>query len=87
MSSDSIHCDQTCKGICTSLEAASASELNAIGIYTTLRDQCTYPEIKVMLDELIGKRREMIKLIEETRSKIEQKFGVLDQIREGYSSE
>jgi|WetSurMetagenome_2_1015567.scaffolds.fasta_scaffold323404_3 hypothetical protein len=84
MASDSIHCDQTCKGICTSLEAASASELKAINLYTTLRNQCTYPDIQVMLDALIEKRREMIKLIDETQVKLKQKFDVLDQIRDSF---
>jgi hypothetical protein len=84
MASDSIHCDQTCKGICTSLEAASAGELKAIVLYTTLRSQCTYPDIQIMLDALIEKRREMIRLIDETQTKIRQKFEVLDRIRDSF---
>ncbi|MFI5253624.1 MAG: hypothetical protein ACHQQQ_14475 [Bacteroidota bacterium] len=86
MASDKIHCDQTCKGICTSLEAASAAELKAITLYTTLRNQCTYPEIQEMLDVLIEKRRELIKLIDDTQVQMKQKFEVLDQIRESFTS-
>jgi hypothetical protein len=37
-----------------------------------------------MLDALIEKRREMIKLIDETQTKLTQKFEVLDQIRDSF---
>ena len=81
-----IHCEQTCRGICTSLEAASSNELKAIILYSALRDQCTYPDIQIMLNELIDKRQEIIKLIQETQDRMKQKFEVLDQIRESFEA-
>lgn len=84
MTSGKTHCDETCKEFCASLETASASEANALSLYVLLRDRCTYPEIQELLNELIEKRKEIIKLIEETQSRLKSKFHVLDQITRSF---
>jgi rubrerythrin len=84
MATNAITCQQTCRGICTSLEAATVSEQKAIGLYETLRDQCTYPEVRIMLTELIEKRRQLLVLIEGTQRRIHEKFDALDQVRDHY---
>ena len=84
MSHRTIDCHQSCKGICTSLEVASASEQKAIALYEELRDQCNYPDIRQMIESLIAKRQEMLRLIEETRTKVREQFDVLDQVQAGF---
>lgn len=84
MISDQIHCAHTCKGLCTALELATKQEKETILQYAYFRDECTYPDVKLMLNELIIQRQKSIQLLEETKSQLKAKFEVLDQISEGF---
>lgn len=84
MTSSTTTCQQTCKGLCTGLEAATATEKKAILMYGTLRDQCTYPDVQNMLTELIEKHRQIILMIENTRRRLHEEFEVLDQVRDSF---
>lgn len=77
-------CAHTCKEICTALEIATLREKESILIYSNLRDECTYPDVKVRLNEVIIGRQKTIQLLEETKALLRTKFEVLDQIREGF---
>lgn len=77
-------CARGCKELCTALELALQQEKTAILQYGTLRDECTYPDVKVMLNELIILREKSIRLLEDTKSLLRSKFEVLDQVREGF---
>ena len=79
-------CAHTCKGLCKALEIASMNERTAILNYAELRDACTYPEVKTMLNDLIIEKK-AIELLEKTKEMVRAKFGVLDQIREGFNLE
>ena len=79
-----VECAHTCKGLCTALEIATLREKESILQYGALRDECTYPDVKAMLNELIIRRRKSIQLLEETKALLRSKFEVLDQIREGF---
>lgn len=78
-------CAHSCKSLCTALEQATEQEKKAILQYAAFRDECTYPDVKVMLNELILLRQKSIRLLEETKLKLRTKFDVLDQIREGFN--
>jgi rubrerythrin len=80
-------CAHTCKGLCKALEIASMNERTAILHYADLRDSCTYPEVKTMLNDLIIEKKKAIELLEKTKELVRGKFGVLDQIRDGYELE
>ena len=82
----SIDCHHSCKGICTGLEVAATSEKEGIAVLEAFRDQCTFPEIREMVTLLIFKRREMLKLVEETRTRVREQFDVLEQIQSGFDS-
>ncbi len=77
-------CTHSCKETCTALDLASASEKNAILKYGELRDQCTYPDVKLMLNDLIIQKQKSIELVERTRELLRSKFSTLDMIREGF---
>jgi hypothetical protein len=77
-------CTHTCKELCTALEVATLQEKEAILQYATFRDECTYPDVKIMLNELILLRQKSIQLLEETKSLLRSKFEVLDQVRQGF---
>ncbi|MGA2622879.1 MAG: hypothetical protein ABSF91_03420 [Bacteroidota bacterium] len=79
-------CTHTCKEYCTALELAALREKEAILEYGALRDECSYPDIKTMLNELIIERKKSIELLERTKEAIRTKFEVLDQVREGFET-
>lgn len=84
MKNDQVLCAHTCKGLCTALELAAKKEKEAILQYAYFRDECTYPDVKLMLNELIIQRQKSIQLLEETQAQLQSKFEVLDQISEGF---
>jgi hypothetical protein len=59
-------------------------EKEAILKYAYFRDECTYPDVKLMLNELIIQRQKSIQLLESTRELLRSRFEVLDQVREGF---
>jgi rubrerythrin len=79
-----LECAHTCKGLCTALEVAMKQEREAILQYGYYRDECTYPDVKLMLNELIIQRQKSIQLLEKTKQLLKEKFDVLDQVREGF---
>lgn len=81
---DNLNCAHTCKGLCNALEVAMKEEKEAILKYAYFRDECSYPDVKLMLNELILQRQKSIDLLSKTRTLLQEKFDVLDQIREGF---
>lgn len=77
-------CAHTCRGLCTALEIATLREKEAILEYASLRDECNYPDVKTLLNQLIIERKRTIDLLERTKQVVRSKFEVLDQIREGF---
>ena len=79
-------CAHTCKGLCTAVEIAVLREKEAILQYDSLRDECSYPDVKAMLNELILHRQKSIRLLEELKALLKSKFEVLDQIQAGFEA-
>jgi len=77
-------CPRTCRETCTAVETALVHERQAILRYSALRDQCVYPDVKVMLTDLVIKQEKMIRFLENIKSELKEKFHVMDQIREGF---
>jgi rubrerythrin len=81
-----IECAHTCKGLCTAVELATLREKEAILQYDALRDECSYPDVKAILNELIIHRQKSIRLLEELKALLKSKFEVLDQIQAGFEA-
>jgi len=77
-------CAHTCKGLCRAIEIAMLREKEAILGYDALREECNYPDVKVIINELILHREKSIRLLEDAKSRLKTKFEVLDQIRGGF---
>lgn len=77
-------CQHTCKGFCTALEIATLREKETILQYDSLRDECSYPDVKVLLTELILQRQKSIRLLEDVKALLRSKFEVLEQIQSGF---
>ena len=86
MPKTSVQCAHTCKGLCTALEIALLREKEAILQYDALRDECDYPDVKTILNELIIHRQKSIRMLEEAKALIKTKFDVLEQIQEGFDT-
>jgi len=84
MNRTDIECARTCAGVCTALNAALVQEREAILRYGSLRDQCTYPEVKIMLNQLILERKKTIELIEATTESLRARFGTLHDVQESF---
>lgn len=77
-------CPRTCRETCTAIETALQFERQQILRYSDLRDQCVYPDVKVMLNELVIKKEKMIRFLENIKAELAEKFHVMDQIRDGF---
>lgn len=85
MNAVKVDCHHTCRGTCNALEIAQQQEKEAILQYAALRDECTYPDVKLVLNELIIHRQKSIRFLDEIKSRLKERFEVLDQIQEGFN--
>jgi hypothetical protein len=85
MNETKVECHHTCRGNCNAIEIAQQKEKEAILEYAALRDECTYPDVKLVLNELIIQRQKSIRFIDELRGRLKERFEVLDQIQEGFN--
>ncbi len=60
------------------------TERQSILRYGDLRDQCVYPDVKVMLNEMVIRKEKMIRFLENIKAELAEKFHVMDQIRDGF---
>lgn len=77
-------CPRTCRETCTAIDSALQAERQQILRYGDLRDQCAYPDVRVMLNELVLKKEKTIRFLENIKSELAEKFHVMDQIRDGF---
>jgi hypothetical protein len=77
-------CARTCKEICSPVEIALVKEKEAMLQYDALRSDCPYPEVKLVMNELILLKEKSIRLLEDSRIRLKEKFSVLGQIQETY---
>jgi rubrerythrin len=85
MNTTEITCRHTCRGRCNAVDIAASQEKEAILRYAALRDECTYPDVKVILNELILQRQKSIRFLDELRVRLKERFEVLDQVQEGFN--
>jgi hypothetical protein len=79
-------CTHSCKGFCNALEIALLREKEAILQYDSLRDECDYPDVKAILNELILQRQKSIRLLDEAKVLMKSKFDTLGQIQDSFTT-
>ncbi|MBS4027781.1 MAG: hypothetical protein KGZ58_03995 [Ignavibacteriales bacterium] len=84
MTNPQTHCDHNCKGHCNALDIALNHERQAILEYAAFRDECNYPDVRAMLNELILRQEKTLRLLEETKAALHARFEVLDQVQESF---
>ncbi len=78
-------CIHSCKGLCNALEVAEHREREAIREYKRFAENCDYPDVRVLLEDLIGEREASLKLLEGKRTMLIAKFNVLDNITDSFA--
>jgi len=78
-------CVHSCKGLCNALEVAEHRERESINQYRDFAAQCDYPDVRILLEELIGERERGLQLLKEKREFLLMKFNALDDIRDSFA--
>jgi rubrerythrin len=78
-------CVHSCKGLCNALEVAEHREREAIKEYRRFAESCTYPDVRVLLEDLIKDREHSVRLLAEKRAMLQAKFDTLDQITDSFA--
>lgn len=81
----SEQCVHSCKGLCRALELAEKKEREAAEEYRQFAATCDYPDVRALLEELIGHREEGLRLLRTTRSMLSGRFDTLDDITDSFA--
>jgi len=79
------HCVHSCKGLCSALEVAEKRERDAMEEYRQFAATCDYPDVRALLEELIGHREEGLRLLRLTREMLSGRFDTLDDITDSFA--
>jgi len=79
------NCVHSCKGLCNALETAEHRESEAIKEYTRFLDTCDYPEVRVILKDLIRHRQEALSILQNQRGMLAAKFHTVDNINDSFA--
>jgi rubrerythrin len=78
-------CVHSCKGLCAALETAEHHEEEAIKEYRRFVAECDYPEVRVLLEELVRERERALGMLRAQREVLAVKFATIDRINESFS--
>ena len=78
-------CVHSCKGLCNALEVAEHRETEAIKEYKRFAQNCDYPDVRTLLEEMIKDREHSLRLLSEKRMMLQAKFDTLDNITDSFS--
>lgn len=81
----SDHCVHSCKGLCSALELAEKRERDTMEEYRQFAATCDYPDVRSLLEELIGHREEGLRLLQATRELLSGRFDTLDDITDSFA--
>ncbi len=87
MEENKINCDHACKSTCEALKGALKSENNILEIYNSVVDECSLPESKSLLSELINEKKKLVQKLEQTLNELQEKSHIIDDIAESYNKE
>jgi len=78
-------CVHSCRGLCNALEVAEHREREALREYGKFAESCDYPDVRLLLIQLIAQREKALDLLKETRDVLTTKFDTLDNINDSYA--
>lgn len=80
-----VTCVHSCKGLCNALQVAEVREQEAIKEYREYALQCDYPDVKVLLEELIRSREQALHALRQKREALEVRFAMIDKINDSFA--
>ncbi len=77
-------CEHTCKGLCKALDIAIAQEEKSISDLKIFCEACDYPDVEILLKEIISNKEKNILLLKDKAEMIRIRFNTLDQISDSF---
>ena len=77
-------CVHSCKGLCQALELAEHREEQALQEYRRFAGTCDYPDVRLILEDLIRERERALGLLREKRKVLTARFNMIDNINESF---
>lgn len=87
MEENKVNCEHACKSTCEALNGALKSENNILEIYNGVVDECSLPEVKSLLSELIDEKKKVVQKLEQKMDELLEKSHIIDDIAESYNKE
>ncbi|MDP2207180.1 MAG: hypothetical protein Q8K98_00210 [Bacteroidota bacterium] len=78
-------CEHTCKGLCKALDIAIAQEEKSISDLKIFSEACDYPDVEILLKEIISSKEKNILLLKDKAEMIRIRFNTLDQISDSFA--
>lgn len=79
-------CEHTCKGLCKALDLTIEDETKSIQQLKKFFNECDYPDVKILLNDIIETKEKYILLLKDKAEIIRVRFNTLDQISDGFIS-
>ena len=78
-------CVHSCKGLCSALEVAEHREQEAVREYRKYAAQCDYPDVRLILDEMVRERERALARLRELKDILAVKFNAIDRINDSFA--
>jgi len=86
MSDAEINCQHACKNTCASLNEALRKETAIIKYYEGVLAECTMPEVKTFMDELVEEKRKVILRLIQKLNEIHIRSQAIDGITSSFNN-
>lgn len=87
MGENNVNCEHACKITCEALIQALKKESSILEIYNSVVDDCSLPEVRDLLSELITEKKKVIRKLIEKLDELQEKSHIIDDIAESYNKE
>lgn len=86
MSDTGINCQHACKNTCASLNEALRKETAIIKYYEAVLEECTMPEVKTFMDDLVEEKRKVILRLIQKLNEIHVRSQAIDGITSSFNN-
>jgi rubrerythrin len=87
MGENKVNCEHACKNTCEALEQALKMENGIWEIYNSVVDECSLPEAKSLLSELMDEKKKVVQKLGQKMDELMEKSHIIDDIAESYNKE
>jgi len=78
-------CTHSCKGLCSALEVAEHREQETVREYRRYAAQCDYPDVRLILEEMVREREKALARLRELKEILSVKFNAIDRINDSFA--